>query len=263
MLDSIRSMFKKDHEQNKEKLAPLENEQQQPEDEKAIVSFIKSRTDESRMNPARIAMESTFLTNTAYLLGYDQIYFDSKSRQYRSFASNFNVPQRGRIHANLILPNTQNRLARLCKNPPRYDVRPNTSSQEDKDAARLAKKVVESIWDKCRINEKRLELYMLMQQAGHSWGKTCWDPCAGKYMVVKGEDGKEILEYEGDIDWSPCSAMEVFPDPLAKNQEEMRYLIHAKVRKLGYFTDQYPERGHLVKEEGAWLLSIQNQLNHT
>lgn len=253
-------MFKNDHEQNKEKLEPLTNEQEQPEDEKQIVSFIKSRVDESRMNPARIAMESTYLTNSAYLLGYDQIYFDSKSRQYRSYASNFSVPQRGRIHANLILPNVQNLLARLCKNPPRYDVRPNSDSQEDKDAARLAKKVIESIWEKNRINEKRQELYMLLLQGGHSWWKTCWDPCAGKHMVVKGEDGKDTLEYEGDIDSFACSALEIFPDPLAKTRDELRYLIHAKVRKLSYFVDQYPERGHLVKEEGAWLLSIQNQL---
>lgn len=260
MFDKMRSMFKADHEGNVEKLEPIQSVEEQSEDEKKIVSFIKSKVDESRMNPARISMESTFLTNTAYLMGYDQIYFDSKSRQYRSYGSNTGTPQRSRIHANLILPNIQNRMARLCKNQPKYDVRPNTSSQEDKDAARLSKKVIENTWDRRRINEKRQELYMLMQQAGHAWGKTCWDPTLGKPMVIKGPDGQDKLEREGDIDFVPCSAMEIFPDALAKNQDELTSLVHAKVRKLSYFRDHYPERGHLVKEEGAWLLSIQNQL---
>ena len=33
MLDELRGMFKKDYEQNTEKLEPLDNEQKQPEDE--------------------------------------------------------------------------------------------------------------------------------------------------------------------------------------------------------------------------------------
>lgn len=259
-MDILKSLFKRDYDSNVEKLGPLNSVEDQSEDERKIVSFVKSKADESRMMPARIAMESTFLTNTAYLLGYDQIYFDSKTRQYRSYGSNFGVPQRGRIHANLILPNAQNRLARLCKNPPRYDVRPESSSEESKDAARLATKVIQNVWDERRINEKRQELYMLMQQAGHAWGKVCWDPMLGKQMVVKDENGQDTLEREGDIDFIPCSAMEIFPDPLAKTQEELQHLLHAKVRKLSYFVDHYPERGRLVKEEGAWLLSIQNQL---
>ena len=113
---------------------------------------------------------------------------------------------------------------------------------------------------------------MWMQQAGHAWIKTYWDPTKGKPLPYQEQiDADQIsaetnptepvnqeLHFEGDIGIDVCSPFEIFVDPLAKNQEEMQWLIHAKVRKISYFRDQYEERGHLVKSEGAWLLSIQN-----
>lgn len=241
----------------------------QPQDEKDVVAFIRTKVEESRNNPSRVAFEQQTLTNTAYLLGYDSIYFDSRARTFRPISGLGVYPQKNRVHANLILPNIQNRLARLLKNPPKYDVYPNTTSPDDKDAARLTLKVVNHVWDKERIDEKRIELGMWQQQAGHAWIKVYWDPLRGDILPnpnVEPVDGAEMpgepenVEYEGDVGVDVCSPFEIFVDPLAKSQDEMQWLIHAKVRKLSYFKDHYPDRGGLVKEESAWLLSIQNLL---
>jgi hypothetical protein len=35
----------------------------------------------------------------------------------------------------------------------------------------------------------------------------------------------------------------------------MQWWVKAKVRKIDYFKERYPERGHAVKEEDVWLLS--------
>ena len=55
----------------------------QPQDEKDVVAFIRTKVEESRNNPSRVAFEQQTLTNTAYLLGYDSIYFDSRARTLR------------------------------------------------------------------------------------------------------------------------------------------------------------------------------------
>src|SRR5690606_29053450 len=160
---------------------------------------------------------------------------------------------RNRYRVNKILPTIQNRLSRLTKSPPRYDVRPNSNSTEDKDAARLSLEVLEDIFERERLEEKRQEAFMMAMQGGHAYIQATWDPTKGKPMVdpITGE----LQGYEGDVRIEALNCLEVFPDPLAKSIEDAQYIIKAKVRKLDYFRERYPERGHAVKEESAWLMS--------
>lgn len=245
----------------KDELEPIKEPSDQPQDELKIVSWVKNKVEESKSNGSRVAFESQVVTNTAYLLGFDSVYFDSRNRALRSYGSTSGWPQRSRPHSNLILPTIQNRLARLCKNPPRYDVRPNSNSQEDKDAARLTLKVIQSTLEREKANEKRINAYMWKQQAGHVFMKVYWDARKGKEIPELDEEGNTVgVEYEGDIALDTVSPLEMFVDPLAKTMDDASWVIQAKVRKLSYFRDYYGERGRLVKAEGAWLLSTQNLL---
>ncbi len=222
------------------------------------------------------------MTNIAYLLGYDGLTYNTTTRSFQPVNRASSYLKKNRIHVNKILPTIQNRLARLCKNPPAYDVRPESNSTDDKEAARLALETLESMWEKLSINKKRIILYMWMQQCGHSWMKVSWDttlgdrlgetedetPEMGSLEDSDDEEEDEPIEYQGDVRVDPCSPFEIFPDPTAKTDDDVlaTWLIHAKVRKLDYFKSHY-KKGHLVKEEGAWLLSAQyeqriNSLNN-
>jgi len=236
--------------------APNKDPVDQEQDERDVVAYIKNKVEEARSLPARMSFESQVVTNTAYFLGFDSVVFDSKMKIFRSIGQSGNSG-RGAMHVNLILPTIQNRLSRLCKNPPKYDVRPNSMAQEDKDASRLSLKALNNKFDEDRVNEKRIELYMWMQQAGYSFIKTCWDPTLGKAMASTDEQGQPTLEHEGDITFEVVSPLEVFVDPQARSIRDAQWVIHAKVRKLAYFRERY-EKGAMVKEEGAWLLSVQN-----
>lgn len=222
--------------------------QDQSDDEKKLASHVRSRLEDCRMRGSRIAWLGTVMTNIAYLKGFNSVYYDTSTRQFKNVYQNGRGVNRARLNANKILPRAQNRAAKLCKTPPKYDVRPESSQTDDKDAARLALDVLNVIWDKQRINQKRIELIMWAQQAGFSYIKTCWDPCLGN-SIGPGE-------YEGDIRVEVVCPFEVFPDPLAANLEECQWLVHAKVRKLDYFRKHYP-KGGLVKEEDAWILDLQ------
>lgn len=213
------------------------------------------------------------MTNIAYLLGYDGIAFNSTLRQFQPINRATAYLKKNRIHVNKILPAAQNRLARLCKNPPAYDIMPESNSTDDKEAARLSLQILTSMWRKLSIDKKRIFLYMWVQQCGHAWMKVSWDPTLGKEMPDFGFDDMPILNptqmetiedqqkfgYEGDVRCDVFSPFEIFPDPMARCDDDVleSWLITAKVRKLDYFKSQYPEKGRLVKEEDAWLLSAQ------
>lgn len=234
-------------------LRVVDEDNQTPE-EKELAAFVRSKVEESRSAANRIAHEGIWITNTAYALGYDGIFYNTTTRSFQPLDRASNGLKRNRLHVNKILPTLQNRLARFCKNPPRYDVRPESNSNDDKEAARLSLQILICLWDKLHLNEKRIPLYMWLQQCGHAYMKVGWDPTQGAPMPdpMTGQ-----MDFEGEVKCEVASAFEIFPNPLAKSFEEVlqTYLTQAKVRPLDYFKKNYPEKGKFVKEEDAWLLS--------
>lgn len=228
---------------------------EQPSEDIQLVSFVRSELDEIRTHSARTTNEGIWLTNIAYLCGFDSIYFDTKTKNFKPIQSPNVFVRKNRIHVNRILPTIQNRLAKLAKSPPRYDVRPKTGDDADKDAARLAKQVLLQHWERQKINQKRINLLMWLQQCGHAYFKVSWDKTLGAKKAIKGENGEIELLHEGDIRVDVCSPFEIFPDPTAKTFEEARYVYQVKVRSLEYFRDHY-ENGHLVKPEDCWINSV-------
>jgi len=228
---------------------------EQTKEEKDLAGWIKEKVEEIRNSASRSSHESIWLTNIAYLLGYDSVFFDSQTKKFTTINRKGTPLRRDRLHVNRILPTVQNRLARLCKSPPKFEVRPSSQENEDKDAARKSYDALIDWNDRQKINQKRLELYMWMQQCGHSYGKITFDDMLGKEIV---DPTTNELSWEGEVRFDAVSAFEVFVDPLAKVLDEAQYLIHAKVRKLDYFKTHY-EKGNLVEEEEIWLMSAQYQ----
>lgn len=260
-IDDIASKFMKDksgESSAQKKQSPMD----QPAEDIELAGYVRSKVEEIRGHANRIASEGIWMTNIAYILGYDSVFYDPALRQFRPASKSPTFLKRNRIHANLILPGVQNRLARMLKSPPKWDVRPNSHTEEDKEAARLGVECIGMIWDKQQINRKRIDLGMWKQQCGHSYIKVSWDDSIGAPLpdLENETEPKDSPGYEGDVRIDVCSPLEVFPDPLAKCWDDLGYLIQAKVRRLDYFVEHYPENGHLVKEEGAWLLSAQYEL---
>jgi hypothetical protein len=227
---------------------------QQPLDERAIIAYVESKLDESRRAANRTAHETIWLNNTAWTLGYQNLQWSAADRMYRNFDT-FGV-RKQKLQTNRILPTLQNRTARMCKTPPKYEVRPNSSDIEDKEATELGKSIVDHYWDSENVNRKRIDLYMWKQQAGHAYVKVCWDPDKGRKFSdpMTGEIVKE-----GDIRIEVVSSFEVYPDPVAKTLDECAWIVHTKVRPLNYFKSQYGEKGALVKEEQVTLMGLQYQ----
>lgn len=253
MFDDIRNKLTGGRDGN----APMDTSDQNQE-EKELAGFIKSKVEETRSQANRVAQEGIWMTNIAYLLGFDSVYYDPQAKQFRPSNAATTYVRRNRMRSNQLLPAAQNRLARMLKSPPKYDVVPNSMDEEDKEAARLGLEAINMVWNQQAINRKRIDLGMWIQQCGHAFIKVSFDPDLGDPLIDPQSD--EIMGYEGAARVDVSSALECFADPLAKTLEEATWFAQCKVRKLDYFKTHYPERGDLVKEEGAWLLSAQYEM---
>lgn len=232
--------------------------------EQGVAQWVKSKVEEARQAPSRTAHESVWMQNCAYTLGFTGLYFNPYLRNFVPVTPSGKTAAKNRLQVNKILPNLQNRLARILKSPPRFDVRPSNATQDARDQARFKLDVLTYLWDQLKINNMRIECHMWASQCGHAYYMVNWDDTLGKLMpIVDPITGEERQEFEGDIRVDVCSGFEVFPDPYARSMREARYFIRAKVRPLEYFRDHYGEKGMQVKEEGVWLLSAQfeNRIN--
>ena len=251
------------------KLPKIERISEQPNDEIKLVNYVREKVQEIRNSGSRVASEGIWMTNYAYLMGFDSVYYDTASRQYRVIGRPNGTNRGNRLQVNTILPSVQRRQAKLCKNPPKWEIRPDNASQEAKDRARLEKDLLAYYIDKERVLQKRQEMMPGLMQCGHYYMHVSWNKEKGRLLTaeqtkISDEGQTEIVnaesEYEGDVDVELASAFEIFPDPMATSLDNAQFYIQAKVRKIDYFRTHYPERGHLVKEEDTWLLSIQNEM---
>lgn len=251
IFESIVKSFGKDP-QDEKSVGQITDSSDQTPEEIALVSHVREKIDKVRQSSSRITQEGVAFTNTAYLLGYDGVVYDTNLKQFKNIDPKRRLT-RNRFKINKILPTVQNRLARLTQSPPTYDVRPNSNSSEDKDASRLGLQIIEDVFDKQVFPEKRQEVHMNAMQGGVGYLQGRWDITLGKPMIDPGAG--EFAGYEGDIRIEVLNLFEVFVDPLARNLDDAQWWVKAKVRKLDYFKEQYPERGQAVKEEDVWLMS--------
>lgn len=252
-------------------LGEIKDASDQPQDQIDLIAHIKGKIQDVRTSGSRVAQEGIWMTNYAYLMGYDSVYYDSAARQFRSTGMATRTINRNRLFVNKILPTCQRRQARLTKNPPKWEIRPDSSSEKSKDQCRFEKNLLDFYIDKEKVLQKRQDMMMGMMQCGHYYLGVNWNDEKGEFLTKQKEMSNAMsneaieemqleYEHEGDIEVEVISPFEVFVDPLATNLDEAKWAIRAKVRKIDYFRERYPERGHLVKEEGAWLLSAQYEM---
>lgn len=259
-------------------LGEIKDASDQPQDQIDLIAHIKSKIQDVRTSGSRVAQEGIWMTNYAYLMGYDSVYYDTSARQFRATGQGTRTINRNRLFVNKILPTCQRRQARLTKNPPKWEIRPDAASETAKDQARFEGNLLDYYMDKEKVLQKRQEMMMGLMQCGHFYMGVSWNDEKGEFLTkpkaqettiatnalsneAMAEQETELeYEYEGDIDVEVISPFEIFADPLATTLEESKWVIRAKVRKIDYFRDRYPERGALVKEEGAWLLSSQYEM---
>lgn len=177
----------------------------------------------------------------------------------------------------------------LLKNKPRASVRPNTQSQADKQAAKLADLCVETNWERLQEDYN----YEYAASTGVAYGtvfkKDYWDmsylsvariprmqivpttdPMTGaitgeQEIEERDQDGNVVYEEIpiGDVNTTICEPFRIVIDPIANNLHDCRWIMEYSIRPLSWIienfnqkADGYTGRAEEVKEEKALSTSM-------
>ena len=172
---------------------------------------------------ARKPFESQWLMNMNFYMGNqfcDIGYGGNVEEVYKQFF------WQEREIFNHISPLVDVRLAKLGKIKPKTTVLPATNDEKDISAAKVSKKIIESVTSKLDLNHKIIEALQWSEICGTSFYKVTWNPNEGQ-IIAQDADKKPVRS--GEVDISVCSPFEIYPDSFTcETLDSCQSIIHAR-----------------------------------
>lgn len=126
---------------------------------------------------------------------------------------------------NHIAPLVEVRLAKLAQIKPKATVLPSSNDERDVYAAKVSKKILDSISAKLNLSQKISEAMQWSEICGTAFYKVTWNPALGQ--VVAMENGEPIRS--GEVEISVCSPFEIYPDSFTSSDiDKCQSIIHAR-----------------------------------
>lgn len=127
---------------------------------------------------------------------------------------------------NHISPIVDVRLAKLGKIKPKTTVLPATNDEKDINAAKVSKKIIDSVANKLELNSKIYEALQWSEICGTSFYKVVWNPNVGQIIA---KDNTETPIRCGEVEISVCSPFEIYPDSFTcPTLSACQSIIHAR-----------------------------------
>jgi len=195
---------------------------------------------------ARKPFEGIWTVSIAFFAGQQYTFFEGNSQRL------FEVERvKGKIRTtdNKIQPNVMRQISDLVKNDPQVSVVPATTDQDDIKAARVGDKALRAWWRSAGMKGKVRRLATWLYTTGNAFLGDRWDEHSGPETFDE-ESGKVL--YEGDVQgdvWSPFEVLIPYEAMGISELSESPWVIQVKRRGLGWFEENYGERGLRVKEE--------------
>lgn len=138
---------------------------------------------------------------------------------------------------NHIAPIVDIRLAKLGKIKPKTSVLPASNDERDVKAAKVSKKILQSVTAKLDLSKKITEAMQWSEICGTCFYKVTWNASQGQ-VVAQNEDGKDIRS--GEVDITVCSPFELYPDNFTcENLDACQSIIHARAMDVGKIKSLY------------------------
>ena len=206
---------------------------------------------------ARYMVEMQWRLNLAWLVGRQYTTVNKGSRRLEEVPA---PPWRVRYVSNRILPTWRMYLGRLAKSRPIPEAVPATGEEKDMLAAKLVDKLLKYVWLKEKLDKRKaIELYSWMLTCGSAFLVVWWDHDAGELVEMpEAVESEELIENPeaaiqrlGDIRVNVVPPFEVYPDPQARDWEEVRYVFHAKALPVDTLKAMFPEHADRIHPEGG------------
>lgn len=193
-------------------------------------------------NPFRRSRIPEWNINIAYLCGFQDISFDGTNLYVNRNSSPFSTT------VNKILPAVRNDVAMGTKVPPKFDVVPDTTDENDKQTAIAGEKMAGYLRRINNFDKQRGKIIIWYDIANIAWRKQYWD---ANYKVV-GSNPEEDEEghdpnipaghpvYQGEAVSEHTPTNELIWD-WRQNVERLPWIIHAKPMTLAELLIRYPD----------------------
>lgn len=198
--------------------------------------------------------------NKAVHIGQQYAYWSDKGRVATD------KPQKTRVTVNVIHQVIQTMMSMLLKTQPQPVVMPKSAEIGDKDAAKVAEKVLDHLWDECQMPSKEQHVASTMFETGSCFAKVIWDSEAGPVEETTDEDGRPLVDPESgaemvDEDGNPfkfqigrvevevCPPWQILPDPNAMSLDDATWVVHTRMRSLSWIREHFPEWGDAISGE--------------
>ncbi len=165
-------------------------------------SFLKEKIDLGLS--LRRPYEGQWILNMAFIAGKQYSYFNNSSHTLHQL----NAGQ-GQFFAvdNIILPKWTRQIADFIKTRPKMTVVPNSTQEEDVEAAKLGSKVLENYYSEKFLKQKARQLATWVKSTGNAFLGDYWNKKGGPWGLDQ-KTGK--ISYAGDVDcsvWSPFNVI--------------------------------------------------------
>lgn len=148
----------------------------------------------------RKPFEQIWMLSLAYISSRQYVYFNATAHQLDQLLK---YPGERRVVDNQILPKWKRQVADLIKNDPEMSVVPNTTNEQDIQAARIGDKVLRFWWRNASMRRTVRQLAVWLYSTGNAFVEDRWDAGIGPVQLDP-ESGE--LRYLGDVScglWSP------------------------------------------------------------
>ena len=234
-----------DHNSNEWKVLPTAPD----EEKKKIVKFVKEQFDIAYR--ARQEMELEWAMAVAFFEGRQWFRISSQTRNLIQL-QNKDEPNRY-ITVNKMRPLIDGVVGKLTQVGPDARAVPLSHTQRDLLASEEANHICNHYNRQFSRETQLKERVRWACVCGTSYLKIYWDAKGDQVMPYFSPESGEITGYEniqiGDVREEILPAFDIFLDPTAKRDADVRWLIHASAKPLSWFVDNYGEEGKLVNPD--------------
>ena len=219
------------------------------EEERKIVTYVRQSFDEAYR--ARQEMELEWALATAFFEGRQWLRISSTTRNLIQL-QNPTEPNRYMI-VQKMRPLIDGVVGKLTQVAPDAYAIPLSDTERDRFASDEANIICQHFNRKFGRETQLKERVRWACVCGTSYLKIYWDAKGTQTVPFFNMETGEVDGFKqmnvGDVREEILPSFDVFVDPTAKRDEDLRWIIHASVRPLSWFVDSYGERGKLVSAD--------------
>ena len=234
-----------DHDSNEWKVLPDAPD----EEKKKVVKFVKEQFELAYR--ARREMELEWAMAIAFFEGRQWFTISSQTRNLINL-QNPNEANRY-ITVNKMRPLIDGVVGKLTQVGPDARAVPLSQNERDLLASEEANHICGHYNRKFNRETQLKERVRWACVCGTSYLKIYWDARGEQVMPYFSPDTGEITGYEniqiGDVKEEILPAFDIFLDPTAKRDADVRWLIHASAKPLSWFVDNYGDAGKLISPD--------------